>query len=131
MTVAGESAELILVAVYGTLKSGMQNCHLLDGARLLGTDRLKEIVLYDLGSYPAARLGASTGIEVEVYEIRPEMLQALDELEEYDPLAVTSSLYRRVRIQTAFGDSWIYLYNGSLAGRRPVRAGGWIPRNTR
>jgi len=117
------------VAVYGTLKSGMENSHLLARARFLGTVRLSQIALYDLGSYPAARRSPSDGIQVEVYEIDCETLLALDALEEYDPLAVISSLYRREIIPTVFGEAWIYIYNRSLAGRRPLRISNWKPRS--
>lgn len=41
------------VAVYGTLKHGHRNHHWLNGADMLGQDRLTGITLYDLGPYPA------------------------------------------------------------------------------
>src|SRR5690606_38662821 len=39
----------VLVVVYGTLKRGMCNHHLLSGADFLGEDCLHGITLYDLG----------------------------------------------------------------------------------
>lgn len=117
-----------LVAVYGTLKSGLENHYLLANAEFLGTLRLEQIVLYDLGEYPAARLGNSSGIEVEIYAVENETLKSLDLLEEYDPQNEDGSLYRRKIIATDFGEAWIYLYNGRLAGRRPIRQGSWQPR---
>jgi len=129
MSLGSESEGSIRVAVYGTLKAGMVNSHLLARALFLGTDSLSQIVLYDLGDYPAARRGTSNGVEVEVFEINPETLLVLDALEEYDPTAVKNSLYRRERIHTAFGNAWIYIYNGSLAGRRSLQVGSWKPRN--
>ena len=116
------------VAVYGTLKRGFDNCHFLDDALFLGMDSLDSILLYDLGAFPGARRGKSGGIEVEIYAIVNELLHALDQLEEFDPEYPRSSLYRREIISTAFGDSWIYLFNGSVAGRRPLRKGSWQPR---
>lgn len=117
------------VAVYGTLKRGFENSHLLDSALFLGTDSLDSIVLYDLGAYPGARRGKSDGIEVEIYAVACEMLQALDQLEEFDPEYPRSGLYRREIIPTVFGDAWIYLFNRSVAGRRPLRSGSWRPRH--
>jgi len=126
----GEESELRMdrVAVYGTLKRGQENHCVLAGSQFLGIDRLARIVLYDLGAYPAARLGESSGIEVEVYAVESETLKALDRLEEYDPLHEEGSLYRRTVIASAFGNVWIYLYNGTLAGRRPIKQGSWTPR---
>ncbi len=50
------------VAVYGTLKHGHRNHHWLNGADMLGQDRLTGITLYDLGPYPGAKLTPSTGV---------------------------------------------------------------------
>ena len=117
------------VAVYGTLKRGFENSHVLDSALFLGTDSLDSILLYDLGAYPGAKRGKSDGIEVEIYAVAREILQALDQLEEYDLEYPRSGLYRREIIPTAFGDAWIYLFNRSVAGRRPLRRGSWRPRH--
>lgn len=116
------------IAVYGTLKRGLENSHLLDDALFLGTDSLNSILLYDFGVYPGARRGKSGGIEVEIYAIANANLLALDQLEEFDPAYPRSGLYRREIIVTALGDAWIYLFNGSVAGRRPLRKGSWVPR---
>lgn len=115
-----------LVAVYGTLRRGYANAHFLANASFLGTDLSHAIVLYDLGEYPGAKSAASDGIEVEVYRIDSQTLQALDQLEEFDPDNPASSLYVRRQLQTAFGVAWVYLYQGTVRGRRPVRAGRWI-----
>lgn len=122
------SKNVDLVAVYGTLMSGQVNHYLLADAQFVGTVRLEQIVLYDLGAYPAARLGKSKGIEVEVYAVDDGTLQTLDLLEEYDPRSEEASLYRRTKIATDFGGAWIYIYNGRLSGRRPIRQGSWQPR---
>jgi gamma-glutamylcyclotransferase (GGCT)/AIG2-like uncharacterized protein YtfP len=116
------------VAVYGTLKRGLENNYLLKDSLFLGTDSLDSILLYDLGSYPGARRGRSDGIEVEIYRIEHNVLLALDQLEEFDPRLPHSSLYRREPIPTVHGNAWIYLFNGSVAGRRPLTKGSWQPR---
>ncbi|MES3006201.1 MAG: gamma-glutamylcyclotransferase family protein [Pseudomonadota bacterium] len=117
----------MLIAVYGTLKSGMINHKLLEEARLLGTDFLDGIALYDLGDFPAARLEPSDGILVEVYEITDKELAVLDVLEECNHDKPEQGLYKRVQYSTGFGWAWIYLYNGQVEGLRRVTKGGWWP----
>lgn len=114
-----------LVAVYGTLRRGNANAHWLANALFLGTDVSPAIVLYDLGEYPGAKSAASDGIEVEVYQINSQILHALDQLEEFDPANPERSLYVRRELQTAFGVAWVYLYQGTVAGRCPIREGRW------
>jgi len=121
------SQESAIVAVYGTLKRGLENHHLLVRAGFLGVDRLTTIVLYDLGKFPGARKAASNGIYVEVYAIDNTTLGALDELEEFDPKSPEVGLYRRERIATCHGDAWIYIFNGEIADRQPQKSGTWLP----
>lgn len=54
-----------LVAVYGTLKRGLRNHHWLDDADFLGSDRLADVTLYDLGPFPGAKLEPSRGVEID------------------------------------------------------------------
>ncbi len=128
MSTDESSSAECLVAVYGTLRRGHANSHMLAQASFIGTDTLNAIVLYDLGEYPGAKLARSDGIEVEVYRIDRQTLAALDQLEEFDPANPASSLYVRSELQTVFGKAWVYLYQGAVVGRRPLRAGRWVPR---
>jgi gamma-glutamylcyclotransferase (GGCT)/AIG2-like uncharacterized protein YtfP len=115
-----------LVAVYGTLKRGQVNYPVyLSEACYMGDDLLPVISLYDLGDYPGARLEASEGIEVEIYAVDPVLLQRLDVLEEVDHSDPSLGLYIRTRIDTRFGQCWIYLYNGPVVGLPVIRRGGW------
>ena len=115
------------VAVYGTLKQGLSNHRLLRDSRFLGRQRLTAITLYDLGSYPGARLEKSLGIEVEVYQVSSATLKQLDALEDYWPDNPEQGLYNRVTLPTRFGLVWVYTYNHSVAGRPSVRLGSWQP----
>ncbi len=115
------------VAVYGTLKRGMVNHPLLIGSRFLGDDWLMNIVLYDLDEFPAARLGESDGIHVEIYDVSKEVLLSLDTLEEVNHEIPEKGLYRRVQSPTRFGMAWIYLYNGIVDGLEKLNAGSWRP----
>lgn len=119
------ASEDIRVAVYGTLKRGRSNHRLLRGACFLGEDCLPGLRLYDLGSYPGAVTGRSVGIAVEVFSIRDTHLPKLDWLEDCRPDLPAAGLYRRLQVETRFGTAWLYLYNGTVKGRRWIRSGRW------
>jgi len=113
------------VAVYGTLKRGYSNHHLLDKACYIGSDTLTSLTLYDLGPYPGALPKPSDGVEVEVYAVNSLLLATLDELEGYDPEATKTSLYLRKRMQTCHGQAWVYLYNRPVSNRQRIDSGHW------
>ncbi|MDP1932324.1 MAG: gamma-glutamylcyclotransferase family protein [Gammaproteobacteria bacterium] len=117
----------MLVAVYGTLKRGMSNHMLLDGAPYLGADTLKFITLYDLGEYPAALLEPSDGVMVEVFKVSSTQIDALDRFEECDVLNSDAGLYKRCSCQTHYGDAWIYIYNRPVNRVRRLDSGSWCP----
>jgi len=117
------------VAVYGTLRRGGINAHLLAGSTFLGIDFTADILLYDLGEYPGAKAGPSAGIEIEVYQIDAQTLLALDLLEEFDPADPARSLYVRQELPTVFGQAWVYLYQGSVVGREAINEGRWLAPN--
>lgn len=121
------TAEPSKLVVYGTLMQGQANNHYLSSAQLLGSDILGNIVLYDLGPYPAARFEISKGIDVEVYEIDPETLASLDVLEEVSENHLESGLYVRRVCGTAYGLAWIYLYNREVTGYKSISEGRWKP----
>lgn len=114
-----------LVAVYGTLKQGCSNHHLLDKACYIGPDTLASLTLYNLGSYPGALPKPSDGVRVEVYAVNDSLLAMLDKLEGYDPEAEKKSLYLRKRIQTCHGLAWVYLYNRQVQSRQRIGDGNW------
>ncbi|HLT63710.1 MAG TPA: gamma-glutamylcyclotransferase family protein [Pseudohongiella sp.] len=117
----------VLVVVYGTLKRGMCNHHLLSGADFLGEDCLHGITLYDLGPYPGAKAEQSEGIGVEVYAVTAAELEQLDLLEEYRAEAPEEGEYTRVAVETAYGPAWIYLYNPDVSNKPVQRWGSWQP----
>lgn len=83
------------MAVYGSLRSGAHNHHVLQGALhglqpscsavLLGVGVLGGVVLYDTGhGYPMAVLGADpkiAGVACEVYAVPPAVLERVRRLE--------------------------------------------------
>lgn len=113
------------VAVYGTLKQGHRNHHWLEGARLLGEDRLTALTLYDLGPYPGAKAVTSSGALVEVYAINARQLGLLDQLEGYADAAPSEGLYNRAVFATQFGKAWCYLYNPEVNGQTKIEGGEW------
>ena len=113
------------VAVYGTLKHGHRNHHWLNGADMLGQDRLTEITLYDLCPYPGAKLTSSTGVTVEVYAINAEKLAQLDELEDYLHHSPDKGMYDRTVLTTQYGDAWCYIYNPTVDQGSLMISGEW------
>ena len=114
-----------LVAVYGTLKKGLNNAHWLSAATWLGSDTSTDLTLYDIGPYPGAKWQSSRGITLEVYRVTASQLADLDVLEGHRPETPARGEYQRRLITTRFGTAWVYLYNPSVAGREMIDEGGW------
>ena len=121
----GQEPGETLLAVYGTLKRGFSNHHVMGGARYLGLDRLVQILLYDLGPFPGALLAPSEGIEVEVFRVNASQLARVDDLEEYCAEDPGTGLYTRVQLPTRYGPAWVYLYQGALTSAVCQTAGAW------
>jgi gamma-glutamylaminecyclotransferase len=109
--------------VYGTLKRGLRNHHLMAGQRFVAeavTERRYRVI--DLGPYPGMVAGSAGGLAVrgEVWAVDAECLAALDafegvpELFVREPVAVagrggTVSAYfwnQPVPVAAASGDRW-------------------------
>lgn len=95
--------------VYGTLKRGYSNHVILGDSELLGiTTITSDLYLVDLGPFPAAIPGPDMyNIIGEVYEIDDETLARCDRLEGYP------YFYNRSRVETEFGEAWIYHFSSS------------------
>ena len=77
--------------------------------------------LFDLGEYPGLVEGAGVVIG-ELHTIRDEKaLEALDEFEGEGSLYVR----KRVRLIEPAVEAWVYVYNDSLAGAKPIASGCW------
>jgi gamma-glutamylaminecyclotransferase len=108
------------VFVYGTLLRGEVNHHLLAGAACLGPHRTAPVfTLYKLGTYPGLVRGGTSAVLGEVYRIDGAALRRLDALEDYP------RLYGRQLISTPYGETWVYLFRGSVSGRRAIPSGDW------
>ncbi|MGM0543386.1 MAG: gamma-glutamylcyclotransferase family protein [Pseudomonadota bacterium] len=116
-----------LVAVYGTLKKGLNNAHWLSAATWLGADTSTDLTLYDIGPYPGAKWQRSRGITLEVYRVTASQLADLDVLEDHLPQAPALGEYQRQLLATHFGTAWVYIYNPSVDGCLMIAEGGWPP----
>lgn len=111
-----------LLFVYGTLRQGESNQDFLAGSQCLGHfDTPPFYALYDLGPYPAVIEGHDS-ISGEVYLIDDVTLARIDELEDV-PVE-----YRRERIDTPFGQAWIYLYQDVSQLDVLIASGDWCQR---
>lgn len=80
--------QTVYVAVYGTLRKGMYFSHALEGCEMICKTRIPGWKLVDLDLYPAVIRADNhfAGVVVEVYEISPEILLRLDDIESYPAL---------------------------------------------
>ncbi|MGF1700705.1 gamma-glutamylcyclotransferase [Photobacterium makurazakiensis] len=112
------------VFVYGTLRKGENNHHLLVREIYLGRCQVNNgYRLYNLGDYPAI-ISATPSMPItgEVYEVSDDVMGELDLLEEYPVL------YSRVLVKTAFGQAWVYVYNYPVANFPVIKQGDWCLR---
>ena len=110
----------MLVFVYGTLKLGYSNSHVLDisNGELLG-DFITEpkYTMLDLGAFPGVLLEGEDSIHGEVYEV--DTLKYIDHLDSYP------DFYSRVEIDTTFGKAWMYVLH-SEEWKSHISSGGRI-----
>lgn len=113
-----------LVAVYGSLRKGMGNHHILGNSKLVGTCEVHGWDMYSLGSFPCIVEG-NNKVVIEVYEVDSDKTAVmLDCLEGYR--GDSSGLYDRCEIETAFGKSWIYFMHSPRSVNHPVARGDWV-----
>lgn len=122
------------VFFYGTLMSGFDRRHRagLDGRLSYLGRAWTHGHLYDLGLYPGAVPAADGRIYGEVYETSEAgpVLEALDEIEGYEPGKPDQSLYVRQEVDVRFPEgtvtpAWIYFYNAPLAQAMRIESGDY------
>ena len=113
------------VFVYGTLKRGEANHHLLDGATFLGDCKVVgAYTMVDLGWYPGVvRRNDRVDSEIsgEVYEVDEPTLYSLDCLEGHP------DFYERRKISTDYKNAWMYSLPSEYLERERdiVETGEW------
>jgi len=116
-----QNEEKLPFFVYGTLRPGQSNFHLLEGR----TQRIRSayvdgFALYTLGSYPSMLKSNAPRARVYGEVVTPQsyrydtVMQSLDRLEEYDPTDPDASWYYRTVHDVHLNGSktvrvWMYL----------------------
>lgn len=114
---------MICVFVYGTLKRGQRNSHLLTRAEYLGEfDTLNEYTMYEIEDYPAVSIGGASSIQGEIYVVTSAEFSALDKLE------LCPDYYQRIIIETHYGEAWMYVLSEHLCQGREQLSGYWSSR---
>lgn len=122
---AGPRTERTLLFVYGTLKRGESQFHLLTHADWLNEIETGEgYALVDCGEYPAMVEEGTGRVLGELVEIPRELLSALDAYEG------APELFQRTRIRLENGERAVgYVIRESTARRFPrIPSGVWPPR---
>jgi gamma-glutamylcyclotransferase (GGCT)/AIG2-like uncharacterized protein YtfP len=121
-----DKKEPILVAVYGSLRSGFHNHSLLSDSKLLGTFDTEPIYdMYSCGSFPGLVLHGSTSIKMEIYEVTEEVSKKVERLEGYTKGDEMDNHYNKVMIDTPYGEAGTYIYNNSTTRLPKVDSGDW------
>ena len=119
--------------VYGTLKRGQANHHLIAAAVRSATPATIHGRLYDVGPFPALAEG-DDAVRGELLLIEPtelaRVLAILDDLEGYAPSDPTGSIYLRRVVAAATDDgrevaAHAYFYNRDTAALCHLPAGEW------
>ena len=115
-----------LVAVYGSLRSGMGNHHYyLSNSNYKGTFPTEpEYTLHSLSAYPGLKQNRNHSVVMEVYEVDEDTLKNLNRLEGYRP-GETSTFYDRIEIDTPWGKAYTYIYVNKLSKDSIVESGDW------
>ncbi len=120
-----------LVFVYGTLRKGASNHHVLKGARCVAENAWIKGTLYDTGlGYPALSLSPQGKVYGEIFEVDETGLQSLDRLENYVSGRV-NNLYERMvkKVTTSDGllDTYIYTVDHNLSiCQKCIPSGDWM-----
>lgn len=121
-----DTVEQGLLLVYGTLRKGQENHHLLDreGVEYLDTVDVPNFMMFNLGAYPGVKIAAPTYskyITAELYKVEGDINWAgLDYLEGHP------NLYERIEVSTNRGDAWIYVYKRPVINNTLIPSGDWL-----
>ena len=89
--------------------------------------------LYDLGSYPGARLGGAKWVQGEIYQISAELERQLDAIEEVWPQQSREYVRREVLVQCAGAALTCLVYEVAEArtqGKAVIASGDWVKKQS-
>lgn len=113
---------MAMVWVYGTLRQGEDNHHLLADCAFIGKWWSPTIfTLLDLGEYPGV-IDGRQAVLGEIYVVDEATLARLDALEE------VPDEYRHGRLYTRWGEALYYHYQGPVLSGHPIVSGDWCAR---
>jgi gamma-glutamylcyclotransferase (GGCT)/AIG2-like uncharacterized protein YtfP len=120
------------VAVYGTLKEGFGNHRLLTGIPHVKAISSPLYSMISLGGFPALVPGVNR-VDVEIYEVTPEVMARLDRLEGY-PHMYTREIRSFTDHSGVNHQAWVYLWAEDVQPRQYSYVqnfiGGQVPRLT-
>jgi len=121
--------EKILVGLYDDIRQdGHSHGVFMGTAKYLGTFYTEpEYSLYSLSKkYPGLKLGGSTSILLEIFEVDKETLRNIDYYEGYSEIDPYLNIYNRIDIDTPFGPCYIYEYNRVIVNKPRIESGDWF-----
>jgi len=116
-----------LVAVYGSLLSGLGNHRVIQGenTELLGEFTSESVYsLYSLGGFPGLKEDGETAVKMEVYSVDDTVAKRVDSLEGYSPDR-PATFYDKKPIETPWGTASVYIYVDDIPKERLVESGDW------
>jgi len=124
------SPQTALIFVYGLLMRGFDLHHHMAGA-VFTSEGWTRGTLVAVGQYPGLRDGDGR-VAGELYRLEDPAasLEALDDVEAFDPADPQHSEYLRVMrdVHAADGsilEAWVYLYNRATSGMPVIESGDW------
>ena len=123
------TVDTAFIFVYGGLMRGFDLHHYLAGATFVGEGWVAGR-LVSVGRYPGL-LDGDGQVSGEIYRLEDAAsLEALDDLEEFDPADPERSEYLRI-VRDVHGENgatvsaWLYLYNRDASTAPDITSGNW------
>lgn len=124
-----EEVEKILVGLYDELRQdGNSYSGYMESATYLGTYYTEpEYSLYSISrNYPGLKLGGSTSILLEIFEIDKVTLKNIDLYEGCSEVDPYLNIYNKIEIETPFGTCFVYEYNRIIINKPRIESGDWF-----
>lgn len=110
-----------LVFVYGALRRGGVNHHVLADSEFLGEHWTEpRYTMFRLGQFPVVVARGETPIVGEIYRVNQAAFDLIEELQCYP------QVFSRQIVRTPVGETWMYLYNRLVGTDARVPHGDWM-----